>query len=109
MLVSITSLSGIIPFRFPGTRGFDYPLNLARGQLVGIPSLRFLADNPTHVGLRGGEADIILYAEQYRLGRAALLDDDRAALILNAAQKLAKIRTRAVRTRLSSRAFHFSA
>jgi len=109
MLVSITSLIGIIPFRFPGTRGFDYPLDLARGQLVGMLSLRFLADNPKHVRLRGGEADMIPDAEQYRLGRAGFSMNEWRSSSMRRKSWPKFARARAVRTRPSSPVFRFSA
>jgi hypothetical protein len=82
-------MTGSCLFRFSGARGFDYLIDLPRGQLVGSLALRFLADNPKDFGLRSGEADTI--PDTYCLSRAAFLDNDRAALILNAAQKLAEM------------------
>lgn len=82
---------------FPGAGSFCDLVDLPVGELVRALPLRFLANDSEHLRLRGGAAHIIPDVEQHRFGRAALLDNNRTALIFNPAQELAKTCARAQR------------
>ena len=75
----------------------DDLVNLPRRELVRALALRFLADHPEHLRLGRGKAHIVADAEQHRLGRAALLDHERAVLVFHPAQQLAETGTGAQR------------
>jgi hypothetical protein len=49
--------------------------------------------NPSSTLLRRGKLYVITNAKQHRLGRPALFDYERPALVLDAAQKLAEVGT----------------
>jgi hypothetical protein len=74
----------------------DDLIDLTRSQGSGLVPLSFLANDPEHLGLRGGKFDIIADVQKNGGRGPALFDNQGALFDIQTAEDLAKVGTQVV-------------